>query len=79
MTARVTLYSRAECHLCEEARLVIDRVCRDLGESFVEIDIDSDPELAERWTDDVPVTMVDGKQHDFWRVSEERLRSALAE
>ncbi|HEY9565437.1 MAG TPA: glutaredoxin family protein, partial [Nocardioides sp.] len=71
MTARVTLYSRAECHLCEEARLVIDRVCRDLGESFVEIDIDGDPELRERWTDDVPVTMVDGKQHDFWRVSEE--------
>lgn len=74
---RVTLYTRAGCHLCEDARAVVERVCADLGETFEEIDIDADPELRERFGDEVPVTYVDGKQHDFWRVSEERLRAAL--
>ena len=74
---RVTLYSRQGCHLCDDARAVIERVCSDLGESFEEIDIDGDPELQERFGDEVPVTYVDGKQHDFWRVSEDRLRAAL--
>lgn len=77
MTARVTLYSRPGCHLCDEARLVIEGVCADLGESFAEVDIDADPALLERFTDEVPVTFVDGRQHDFWRVDEARLRAAL--
>ncbi|UAL29340.1 glutaredoxin family protein [Nocardioides rotundus] len=75
---RVTLYGRAGCHLCDEARTVIARVCADLGEEYVEVDIDADPELQRRFTDEVPVTFVDGRQHDFWRVSEDRLRAALA-
>ena len=74
---RVTLYGRTDCHLCDEARTVVARVCADLGESFEEIDVDSDPALRERFTDEVPVTFVDGRQHDFWRVSESRLRAAL--
>ena len=79
MAARVTLYGRAGCHLCEDARVVIDRVCRDLGEEYVEIDIDSDDELRARYGEEIPVTLVDGKQHDFWRVDEQRLRAALAD
>lgn len=58
--------------------MVIARVCTDLGESYVEIDIDSDPALQEKYGAEIPVTMVDGRQHDFWRVSENRLRTALA-
>lgn len=78
MTARVRLYTRIGCHLCDEARQVVERVCADLGENFDEVDIDTDPELRERFTDEVPVTFVDGAQHDFWRVDETRLRSALS-
>lgn len=74
---RVTLYTRPGCHLCDDARAVVERVCGELGEGFEEIDIDADPDLRERFGDEVPVTFVDGKQHDFWRVSEERLRAAL--
>lgn len=74
---RVTLYGRAGCHLCDEARAVIERVCSDLGETFVEIDIDGDEDLQARYGEEVPVTLVDGKQHDFWRVDEHRLRTAL--
>ena len=53
------------------------RVCADLGESFDEVDVDADGDLADRFGDEVPVTFVDGRQHDFWRVDEARLRAAL--
>lgn len=76
---RVTLYTRPGCHLCENAREVVDRVCRDLGEAFTEVSIDDDPELRRRFGEEIPVTYVDGRQHDFWRVSEDRLRAALAQ
>lgn len=77
MSARVTFYTRAGCHLCEEARSVVSAVCEDLGETFEEVDVDSSPELQEAYTDQVPVTLVDGRRHDFWRVDERRLRAAL--
>jgi hypothetical protein len=78
VTARVRLYSRPGCHLCDTAREVIARVCADLGESFEEFDIDDDPDLPATYPDEIPVTLVDGRQHDFWRVDEQRLRRALA-
>ena len=77
MPARVTLYSRPGCHLCDAAREVVSRVCADLGEDYVEIPIDDDPELLDRFGEEIPVTFVDGRQHDFWRVDEARLRAAL--
>ena len=75
---RITLYSRPGCHLCDDARAVIGRVCADLGEEYDEVSIDGDPELTDRFGEEVPVTFVDGRQHDFWRVDEARLRAALA-
>lgn len=77
MTARVTLYSRPGCHLCDDARRVITAVCTELGEEFTEVDIDGDPELQRRYGEEIPVTLVDGRQHDFWRVDPDRLRTAL--
>ena len=78
MSARVTFYTRPGCHLCDDAREVVARVCADLGESFVEVDIESDGDLEDRFGEEIPVTFVDGRQHDFWRVDETRLRAALA-
>jgi glutaredoxin len=75
---RVVLYGRPGCHLCEAAREVVQRVCSDLGEQFAEVDIDSDPGLLDRFGEEIPVTFVDGRQHDFWRVDERRLRAALS-
>jgi hypothetical protein len=75
--ARITLLSRPGCHLCDDAREVIRRVASDLRVSWEERDITlSEADMAEYW-DRIPVTLVDGVQHDFWRVSEERLRTAL--
>ena len=76
--ARVTLYGKPGCHLCDDAREVIARVCADLGESFEEVSIDEDQELLAAYADEIPVTFVDGRRHDFWRVDEARLRAALA-
>ena len=77
VTARITLYSRPGCHLCEDARAVIERVGAELGESYEEVSIADDPELERRYREEIPVTLVDGRQHDFWRVQESRLRTAL--
>lgn len=74
---RVTVYSRGGCHLCAIAEEIVAEVCRVEGESWTRIDIDDDPELRAKFTDQVPVTFVDGKQHDFWRVDPARLTVAL--
>ncbi len=77
MAARITLFSRPGCHLCDDARDIIRRVAGDLGVSWEERDITAcEQDMVDYW-DKIPVTLVDGVQHDFWRVSEARLRSAL--
>jgi glutaredoxin len=84
--ARVVVYGREGCHLCEEAVAVVARVCAETGYSWTEVDVDTDAgpdgegegDLADRFSEEVPVTFVDGRQHDFWRVDETRLRTALA-
>jgi glutaredoxin len=75
--ARVTLYSKPGCHLCDDARAVVQRVCGELGVDWQEVDITGDPELNARYWEQIPVTIVDGRQHDFWRVDPRRLRAAL--
>ena len=75
---RVTLYSRPGCHLCDEARVLIEQVCDEVGESYAEVSVQGDPDLERRFGHEVPVTFVDGKQHDYWRVDPARLRAALS-
>lgn len=54
------------------------RVADDTGAGWLEVDVDADPMLLARYGEQVPVVLVDGAQHDFWRVDEQRLRAALA-
>jgi glutaredoxin len=75
---RVTLVNRNGCHLCVVARETVARVAAELGVGWAELDVDSDPDLLAKWSDEVPVTLVDGRQLDYWRVDEARLRAALA-
>ena len=74
---RVVLYSKPGCHLCDDAREVIAAVCAELGESFDEVDITTSEDLVHVFGEQIPVTFVDGEQHDFWRVDAKRLRDAL--
>ena len=78
MTARITLYSKPGCHLCDDARAIIERVCDEVGTTYDDIDITTSTELTNAYGEQIPVTFVDGRQHDFWRVDENRLRRALA-
>ncbi|MFF7634075.1 glutaredoxin family protein [Kitasatospora sp. NPDC008050] len=73
----VTLIGKPDCHLCEQAREVIVRVTAELGTGFEERDITQDEELYRTYWEQIPVTLIDGRQHDFWRVDEARLRAAL--
>jgi hypothetical protein len=73
----ITLLSRPGCHLCDEARAVIERVAGDLGVRWSERDITRSDEDLREYSDMIPVTFIDGVQHDYWRVSETRLRAAL--
>ena len=75
---RVLVLVRQGCHLCDQAIEVVAAVCAETGDDYTTQDIDSDPDLVRRYTDQVPVTFVDGAQHDFWRVDPIRLRRALA-
>ena len=74
---RITLLSKPGCHLCDDARVVIERVAADIGVGWQEVNILSDPDLQVTWWDQIPVTLIDGVQHDYWRVDEQRLRQAL--
>ena len=76
--ARVVVYTRQGCHLCEVAEQQVAEVCAATGDTWARVDIDDEPDLRARFTEQVPVTFVDGAQHDFWRVDPARLQKALA-
>ena len=75
---RITLIGKPGCHLCDDARAVIERVAREEGVEWEELNMLDDPELVARYAEQIPVTLVDGRQHDYWRVDENRLRKALS-
>ncbi|TPQ16928.1 glutaredoxin family protein [Streptomyces sporangiiformans] len=75
----VTLIGKPGCHLCDDAQDVIEKVCADLGMPWEKKDITQDEELHRLYWEQIPVVLVDGAQHTFWRVNEDRLRRALAE
>ncbi len=74
---RITLITKPGCHLCDDAREVVARVATRLAVDWVEVNMLDDPDLTQRYINDIPVTLVDGMPHDFWRVSEARLTAAL--
>jgi glutaredoxin len=77
MSHHVTLLTRAECHLCEAVRQDLARICGELDVPWSEQDVDADPEVRAEYGDRVPVILIDGVEHGFWRVEEDRLRRAL--
>lgn len=77
-THSVVLVDKPGCHLCDDARDVIAQVCEELGVPWTSSSILDDPVLADRYWDQIPVVLVDGEVHDFFRVDPERLRRALS-
>jgi glutaredoxin len=74
---RLVLYTRPDCHLCDDAKAALARVAADTGEAWAEIDITGDDGLEEEYGFRIPVLLLDGREHGYWRVEEERLRNDL--
>lgn len=74
----VTLITRAGCHLCAEAESALRRLSAELGFGLTELDVDADDERRNEYSDRVPVILIDGREHGYWRLEEPRFRTALA-
>lgn len=75
---RITVIGKPGCHLCDNAQVVVDRVAADLGVGVTVLSILDDADLHERYWEQIPVILVDGRRHDYFHVDEQRLRAALA-
>jgi Glutaredoxin-like domain (DUF836) len=75
---RLTLYSRADCHLCHDMRAVVDAVARDVPLVLDEVDVDGDPALVAAYGAEVPVLAVNGRKAFKYRVDPATLRARLA-
>jgi glutaredoxin len=74
----LTLIGKPGCHLCEDARSVVDRVLADFPDvALEERSILEDDELSRAYADEIPVVMIDGRVHTIWHVDADRLRDAL--
>ncbi|MGH3874583.1 MAG: glutaredoxin family protein [Pseudonocardiaceae bacterium] len=73
----VTLLVRAHCPACAAAQRDIARICAELEVPWRVDDVDADPQLRAEYGDRIPVILIDGREHGFWAVQEQRLRAAL--
>ena len=85
-TAHLTLIGKPGCHLCDDARELVGSVVATLSGdvsaptiTFQERSILEDAELNELYRDDIPVLLINGKVHNYWRIDPVRLRTALLE
>lgn len=74
----VTVMTRTGCHACELAEADVARICGELGVPWSAVDVDADSEDQAEYGDRVPVLLIDGDEHGYWQVEEDRLRTALA-
>ena len=73
----VTVYTRVDCHLCEVALADVRAITSETGATYAQVDVDADPDDRAEYGDRVPVILVDGVEHGYYRVEPDRLRRAL--
>ena len=76
---KVTLYTRVECCLCDDAKAVLDEVRRTDPFELEIVDIDRDPAVRALYDHEVPVIAIDGRKAFKFRVSAEALREKLSD
>lgn len=78
----VVLLTRPDCHLCAAARAALARVAARSGAVCREVDVEQDSadggDLELEYGDRLPVVLLDGREHGYWRVEEKRLLRDLA-
>ncbi len=75
----LTLLGKPGCHLCDDARAIVLEVAGERGLELEERNILEDPELLDRYAEEIPVVLIDDRVHTIWRVDPDRLRRALDE
>ncbi|WP_253786149.1 glutaredoxin family protein [Rhodoluna limnophila] len=80
----LTLIGKPGCHLCDDARDAVNRVVADFEQrhatasvSLTELNILDDAELATRYSEEIPVLLINGQVHNYWRIDEVRFTAAL--
>jgi glutaredoxin len=77
MSTQVVIYSRANCHLCQEAEKNLREVMVEIPFELEVIYIDGDQELERLYGEEVPVTLINGAKHDYFRVDKKRFSEAI--
>jgi len=84
MSIQLTLIGKPGCHLCDEARDAIDGVLLEFRKAnpntdvtLEELSILEDEALRLKYAEEIPVLLIDGKMHNYWRIDDERLMRAL--
>ena len=77
MNTKVVIYSRTNCHLCEEAEKNIREVLVEIPFNLEVIYIDGDQKLERLYGEEVPVTLINGAKHDYFRVEKKRFSEAI--
>jgi glutaredoxin len=73
----VEIYSRPECHLCDEAKEVVERVRRRYSFALQVINIEEDPRLEAAYGAEVPVIFINGNKAFKYRVNEVELEKKV--
>ena len=76
----LTLIGKPGCHLCDDAEVAVQSVLDDFSGavSLQKVNILDDSELFEKYSEQIPVLLINGQIHNYWRIDTERLREALA-
>ena len=77
MNTKVVIYSRVNCHLCEDAEKNAREVLVEIPFNLEVIYIDGDQELERLYGEEVPVTLINGAKHDYFRVEKKRFSEAI--
>jgi glutaredoxin len=77
MKTLVTMYSRRNCHLCEVAKDVVESARNEAEFEFEVVFIDGDAGLEKEYGEEVPVTLINGNRHDYFRVDRTRFIEAV--
>lgn len=74
----VVVYSREGCHLCDVVKETLARLKDHADFQWAVIDIDADPQLQQRYNDEVPVVFIDGRKAFKYHLDERQFLRALA-
>lgn len=75
---KVEIYSKPDCHLCDEAKSVLLKAQKDFPFDLIEVDITTDQTMFEEYKEQIPVVFIDGRKAFKFRVDEKELRKKLA-